>query len=158
VLFSPLPERPHHGNIGNIALPCRIYVHDLGPEFTLRMSSMSKILYGIPNCDTVKKARTWLAEHNIEFSFHDFKKQGLDRETAARWLEQLDWETLVNRKGTTWRNLPDERKAAVVDKTSALELILENTSVIKRPVLEGAGQLSVGFSADAYTRLFAEAA
>ena len=119
---------------------------------------MTKTLYGIPNCDTVKKARTWLAEHGIAFTFHDFKKQGLDRDAAARWLEQCDWEILVNRKGTTWRNLPDERKAAIVDKASALELMLEHTSVIKRPVLEGAGPLSVGFSADAYTRLFAEAA
>ena len=114
---------------------------------------MTKTLYGIPNCDTVKKARTWLAEHGIEFTFHDFKKQGLDRDTAARWLEQMDWETLVNRKGLTWRNLPDERKAAVVDKAGALELMLENTSVIKRPVLEGAGPLSVGFSAEHYARL-----
>ena len=115
-------------------------------------------LYGIPNCDTVKKARTWLAGQGIDFSFHDFKKQGLDRETAARWLEQLDWETLVNRKGTTWRKLPDERKAAVTDKASALELMLEHTSVIKRPVLEGAGPMSVGFSPDAYAGQFGSAA
>ncbi|MDB5745773.1 MAG: arsenate reductase [Massilia sp.] len=119
---------------------------------------MTKTLYGIPNCDTVKKARTWLAEHGHDFTFHDFKKQGLERETAARWLEQLDWETLVNRKGTTWRNLSDERKAAIVDKASALELMLENTSVIKRPVLEGSGPLSVGFSPDAYTSKFGSAA
>ena len=114
---------------------------------------MTKTLYGIPNCDTVKKARTWLTEQGIDFSFHDFKKQGLDRETAARWLETLDWETLVNRKGTTWRKLPEERKAAVVDKASALELMLEHTSVIKRPVFEGDGALAAGFSADAYVRL-----
>ena len=114
---------------------------------------MNKTLYGIPNCDTVKKARTWLLDNGVDFSFHDFKKQGLDRATAARWLETLDWETLVNRKGTTWRNLPEERKALVVDKASALELMLEHTSVIKRPVLEGEGLLSVGFSPDAYIRL-----
>ena len=114
---------------------------------------MTKTLYGIPNCDTVKKARTWLTGQGIDFAFHDFKKQGLDRETASRWLEQLDWETLVNRKGTTWRNLPDERKAAIVDKASALELMLEHTSVIKRPVLEGDGALAAGFSPDAYARL-----
>lgn len=119
---------------------------------------MKKTLYGIPNCDTVKKARTWLAEHGHDFEFHDFKKQGLSRELAARWLEQLDWEVLVNRKGMTWRNLPDERKASITDKTAALELMLENPSVIKRPVLEGAGPLSVGFSADQYARIFAEAA
>jgi len=113
---------------------------------------MKKILYGIPNCDTVKKARTWLAEHGQDVEFHDFKKQGLARDTAAAWLEQLDWEVLVNRKGTTWRKLSDERRAQVVDKASALELMLENTSVIKRPVLEGAGPLKVGFSADDYAR------
>jgi len=116
------------------------------------------LLYGIPNCDTVKKARTWLTDNGHDFSFHDFKKQGLPRELAARWLEQLDWEVLVNRKGMTWRNLPDERKASITDKAAALELMLENPSVIKRPVLEGAGPLNVGFSADQYTRLFSEAA
>lgn len=142
VLFSPLPERPHPGNY---SLPRRIYVNVFTP--------MTKTLYGIPNCDTVKKARTWLAEQGHDFTFHDFKKQGLDRATAARWLEELDWETLVNRKGTTWRNLSDERKAAIVDKASALELMLENTSIIKRPVLEGDGALAVGFNPDAYARL-----
>ena len=110
-------------------------------------------LYGIPNCDTVKKARVWLADQQRDFTFHDFKKQGLERETAARWLETLDWEVLVNRKGTTWRNLPDERKALVTDKASALELVLEHSSVIKRPVLEGDGALAVGFSPDNYACL-----
>ena len=119
---------------------------------------MKKTLYGIPNCDTVKKARTWLLDHGHDFEFHDFKKQGLSRELAARWLEQLDWEVLVNRKGMTWRNLPDERKASILDKAAALELMLENPSVIKRPVLAGAGPLSVGFSADQYSRIFGEAA
>ncbi|QNA89626.1 ArsC family reductase [Massilia sp. Dwa41.01b] len=119
---------------------------------------MKKTLYGIPNCDTVKKARTWLADNKVEFSFHDFKKAGLDRATVARWLDERDWEILVNRKGTTWRNLPEERKAAVTDKASALELMLENTSVIKRPVLEGAGPLAVGFTPDAYARQFGSGA
>ena len=113
---------------------------------------MKKTLYGIPNCDTVKKARTWLAEQGQDFTFHDFKKQGLARETVAGWLDQLDWEVLVNRKGTTWRNMSDEQKAAVVDKASALELMLANPSVIKRPVLDAGGRLSVGFSSDAYHR------
>jgi arsenate reductase len=117
---------------------------------------MNKTLFGIPNCDTVKKARTWLADNGQEFEFHDFKKQGLDRATVARWLEQIDWETLVNRKGTTWRNLTDERRALVVDKASALDLMLENPSVIKRPVLEGGGRVSVGFSADRYEHLFGD--
>lgn len=119
---------------------------------------MTTTLYGIPNCDTVKKARTWLSDNGYDYSFHDFKKQGLSRELVAGWLEQLDWETLVNHKGTTWRNLPDARKAQVVDKASALELMLENPSVIKRPVLAGAGPVSVGFSPDLYAAKFGKAA
>jgi arsenate reductase len=119
---------------------------------------MTITLYGIPNCDTVKKARTWLADNGHDFTFHDFKKQGLTRELVAGWLEQLDWGTLVNRKGTTWRNLPDERKAQVTDKAGALELMLENPSFIKRPVLAGVGPVSVGFSADMYTAKFRDAA
>ena len=115
---------------------------------------MTMTLYGIPNCDTVKKARTWLALNNVDFTFHDFKKQGLDRATAAAWLEQCDWTVLVNRKGTTWRTLPDEQKAAVVDAESALALMLANTSVIKRPVLEGACALQVGFTPDLYAGIF----
>jgi arsenate reductase len=115
---------------------------------------MKTTLYGIPNCDTVKKARVWLSSNGQEFAFHDFKKQGLERATVAAWLEQLDWEVLVNRKGTTWRKLTDEQRAAVVDKASALELMLESPSVIKRPVLHGAGALNVGFSDDMYRKLF----
>lgn len=112
-------------------------------------------LFGIPNCDTVKKARTWLAEQQLAFDFHDFKKQGLDRETVANWLAQQDWEVLVNRKGTTWRGLPDERKAAVTDKDSALDLMLEFPSVVKRPVLLDAGhKVHVGFSDAMYRQIF----
>lgn len=115
---------------------------------------MTITLYGIPNCDTVKKARTWLTDNHIDFTFHDFKKQGLDRATAAAWLDARDWEVLINRKGTTWRNLSDEQKAAVTDKASALELMLATTSVIKRPVLQGAGVLQVGFTPDLYAGVF----
>ncbi len=116
---------------------------------------MTTTLYGIPHCDTVKKARDWLAAHGHDIAFHDFRKQGLERATVAGWLEQLDWEVLVNRKGTTWRKLPDERRAAVVDQASALELMLESPSVIKRPVLCGLGVPSVGFSDEKYGALFA---
>lgn len=115
---------------------------------------MTITLYGIPNCDTVKKARTWLADNNVDFTFHDFKKQGLDRATAAAWLDERDWEVLVNRKGTTWRNLTDAQKAAVTDKAAALELMLATTSVIKRPVLAGAGTLQVGFTPQLYASVF----
>lgn len=115
---------------------------------------MTTTLYGIPNCDTVKKARTWLADNGHDFTFHDFKKQGLSRELVQGWLKDVDWATLVNRKGTTWRNLPDERKAQIVDADSAIALMLENPSVIKRPVLQGAGPVSVGFSHDAFASKF----
>jgi Spx/MgsR family transcriptional regulator len=115
---------------------------------------MKNTLYGIPNCDTVKKARTWLAEQDHDFTFHDFKKQGLERATAAEWLTQIDWQVLINRKGTTWRNLSDERKAAITDNASALDLILETPSVVKRPVLDRGGKFSVGFSAAQYQDLF----
>jgi arsenate reductase len=119
------------------------------------MNKMNKTLYGIPNCDTVKKARTWLAAHDQQVDFHDFKKKGLDRATASAWLEQLDWEVLVNRKGTTWRNLPEERRAAVTGKAEALELMLEFPSLVKRPVLAGTGKLAVGFSDAQYQQIFA---
>ena len=116
---------------------------------------MHSIVYGIPNCDTVKKARTWLADHGIEFTFHDFKKQGVPSAELDIWLEAAGWETLLNRKGTTWRKLSDERRAAVTTKADALELMLEFPSVIKRPVLDGAGPLSVGFSDAQYRQIFA---
>ena len=115
---------------------------------------MKTILYGIPNCDTVKKARAWLVANGHDVAFHDFKKQGIERATVAAWLEELDWAVLVNRKGTTWRKLSDEQRAAIVDNASALELMLESPSVIKRPVLAGAGPLNVGFSDARYLELF----
>ncbi|MES2262924.1 MAG: ArsC family reductase [Pseudomonadota bacterium] len=111
-------------------------------------------VYGIPNCDTVKKARTWLAEQQQDFVFHDFKKQGLAQDTVSGWLAHLDWETLVNKKGTTWRGLPDERKAAIVDAASATALMLEFPSVIKRPVLQGLDTCHVGFSDAQYRAIF----
>ena len=109
-------------------------------------------LYGIPNCDTVKKARTWLEQAGLSYQFHDFKKAGLDKAAVAVWLKQVPWEILVNKKGTTWRNLPDASKASVIDATSATALMLENTSVIKRPVLCTNNQVLVGFDADLYKK------
>ncbi len=102
-------------------------------------------LYGIPNCDTVKKARTWLDQAGLSYHFHDFKKAGLDQATVAMWLKQVPWETLVNKRGTTWRGLPDEKKASITDAASATALMLENTSVIKRPVVCTNNQILVGF-------------
>ena len=111
-------------------------------------------LYGIPNCNTVKKARTWLAENGIAIPFHDFKKQGVSEELLKTWLKQTRWEKLVNRQGTTWRQLPDEAKAAVCDETSAIRLMLEKSSVIKRPVLEMDDTIILGFDEAIYQTLF----
>lgn len=112
-------------------------------------------LYGINNCNTVKKARDWLKLHDIAVEFHDFKKQGLDAGTAQNWLQQRDWSELVNRKGLTWRGLTDEYKQQVNDASSALSLMIEKTSVIKRPLLEQDGKLlNVGFDMAAYAEIF----
>lgn len=111
-------------------------------------------LYGIPNCNTVKKARAWLAENNIDVQFHDFKKDGVSAALINSWLEQVSWEKLVNRAGITWRGLSDAAKAGVQDKPSALRLMLEKPSVIKRPVLVKNGKiLHLGFDETAYGKL-----
>ena len=115
---------------------------------------MNTTVYGIPNCDTVKKARLWLLERHPDFHFHDFKKQGLERATVQAWLTQLPWDVLLNRKGTTWRGLPDERKAQIVDEASALALMLDAPSLVKRPVLLHVGQFHVGFSDAQYQLIF----
>ncbi|HZW14315.1 MAG TPA: ArsC family reductase [Noviherbaspirillum sp.] len=117
---------------------------------------MTATLYGIPNCDTVKKARTWLDQQGISYTFHDFKKAGISRELVNQWLEHLSWDVLVNRKGTTWRGLNDERKASINDAASATELMLESPSVIKRPVLLLDGDAHVGFSDALYQQIFKE--
>ena len=107
---------------------------------------MSLVVYGIPNCNTVKKARTWLDEQGQPFAFHDYKKQGVPADRLDAWIKQVGWEVLVNRQGTTWRQLDDATKAGVVDAASARALMLDKASVIKRPVIEQAGQvLVVGF-------------
>ncbi|HMS27941.1 MAG TPA: arsenate reductase [Burkholderiaceae bacterium] len=93
-------------------------------------------LYGIPNCDTVKKARAWLAEHGLDHQFHDFKKQGVPPERLQLWMSAVGWETLLNRKGTMWRKLDAATQATVVDDPSAAELMRTQSSVIKRPVVE----------------------
>ena len=104
-------------------------------------------LYGIPNCDTVKKARTWLTEHGVDYQFHDFKKQGVPEDHLDAWLRNVGWETLVNRKGTMWRKLDDAVKATVVDAASARAVVLVQPSVVKRPVVVwGDGKVTVGFS------------
>ena len=107
------------------------------------------ILYGIPNCDTVKRARGWLAARGVEFEFHDFKKQGVPADRLAAWVAAAGWERVLNRKGTTWRKLPEAQQASVVDAASAQALMREQPSVVKRPVVEWAdGRITVGFDAE----------
>lgn len=104
-------------------------------------------VYGIPNCDTVKKARTWLADHHIAYTFHDFKKEGVPLNLLPQWLGKLGHETLINRKGPTWRKLDEAVRTGVVDDATATAVILSNSSVIKRPlVVWGDGTVTVGFS------------
>lgn len=110
-------------------------------------------VYGIPNCDTVKKARAWLTAQGIDHVFHDFKKQGVPPERLDPWLETLGWERLVNRKGTTWRQLDPAVQAGVHDAASARALMLAQPSVIKRPVVEWSGQNTVGFDAALWEQL-----
>lgn len=110
---------------------------------------MSVILYGIPNCDTVKKARTWLDGQGIAYAFHDYKKQGADAERIAGWVEQAGWETVLNRRGTTFRALPEADKADL-DAVKAVAVMAANPSCIKRPVVEYPGGILVGFDVKAW--------
>jgi len=111
-------------------------------------------LYGIANCDKVRAARAWLAQHGIEAGFHDFKKHGVTPALLAGWLKQLDWTELVNRKGTTWKQLPQARRDGLTSAAAARALMLDKPSVIKRPVLDLDGKLHLGFDADSYSNLF----
>lgn len=119
------------------------------------MSGSKTVVYGIPNCDTVKKARTWLEARGVPFDFHDFKKAGLSASLVKAWLADVPLEALVNRRGTTWRGLPDEAKAAAETEAGAIALMVEKPSVVKRPVLVVDGRVkSLGFSAEQYETLF----
>ena len=129
----------------------------------LRMITPDITLFGIANCDTVKKARAWLTAQGWAYQFHDFKKHGVPADRLAAWLADAGWEKLVNRQGTTWRKLTDEQKqAADSDVDNAIDLLIENTSMIKRPIVEGQladknnGQLILlcGFDAAEFDKIF----
>ena len=114
---------------------------------------MTTTLYGIPNCDTVKRARAWLAGQGIAHEFHDFKKAGVPEARLDAWLATVGWETLLNRKGTMWRRLDDATRAAVTGADQARALMLAQPSVIKRPVVDWPdGSTTVGFDADEFAR------
>jgi Spx/MgsR family transcriptional regulator len=114
------------------------------------MSKATITVYGIPNCDSVKKARVWLTDHGVDYVFHDFKKQGVPPEAVDVWLKHVSWDVLVNRKGTTWRKLDPALQASVVDGTSARALMLAHASVVKRPVVVKGTHVIVGVNPEAW--------
>lgn len=114
---------------------------------------MAITMYGIPNCDTIKKAKKWLEANNIKFSFHDYRTQGIDSEMVNRFCEHLGWENVVNKRGTTYRQLSAEQKETLCLDT-AIPLLVEHSAMIKRPILDVDGTLYVGFKADQYQQLF----
>lgn len=114
------------------------------------------VLHGIPNCDTVKRARAWLGERGADYRFHDFKKAGVPAEALARWADAAGWDKLLNRQGTTWRKLDPAQQQGVGDEASARALMLAQPSVIKRPVVEWpGGATTVGFDPQAWETLVA---
>jgi arsenate reductase (glutaredoxin) len=115
---------------------------------------MTITLYGIPNCDTVKKARVWLDEKGIAYTFHDYKKAGADAAKLAAWCDVVGWETVLNRAGTTFKKLADSDKADLT-QAKAIALMLAQPSMIKRPMVEYAGEILVGFKPDIYEKAFA---
>ena len=116
---------------------------------------MTITIYGIKNCDTMKKARAWLDQRGVAYGFHDYKTAGIEREQLERWCKKAGWETLLNRAGTTFRKLPDKDKAAL-DEKKAIALMLDQPAMIKRPVLDlGHGKLLVGFKPELYSEAVA---
>ena len=110
-------------------------------------------VYGIKNCNTVKKALDWLRENNIKYEFHDFKKLGISESKLEEWSSELGWEPLVNKRGTTWKQLEPERQKRVSSKSEAFKLMQEKTSVIKRPVIETEKGILLGFDETSYKKL-----
>lgn len=116
---------------------------------------MATTLYGIRNCDTVKKARTWLEDHGVAYEFHDYKTAGIDRARLERWCAELGWETVLNRAGTTFRKLPDADKEGLTER-KAIALMLSQPSMIRRPILDKGGTLRAGFKPAEYADLFSK--
>ncbi len=114
---------------------------------------MTVTLYGIKNCDTIKKARKWLEGSGIDYCFHDFRVDGIDKNLVDGWLKKVDWQVLLNTRGTTWRKLPDDIKEGI-NKTKAISLMLEHPAIIKRPVLAVKNNFYVGFREEDYKEIF----
>jgi arsenate reductase (glutaredoxin) len=114
---------------------------------------MKVTVYGIRNCDTIKNTLAWLDQHGVEYHFHDYKREGVPSERLAAWAKVVGWERLANRRGPTWRKIPEDAKTGL-DEARALKLLETNSSAIKRPVVECGKKLLVGFDADEYDRAF----
>lgn len=110
-------------------------------------------LYGIKNCDTMKKAMRWLDEHGVEYRFHDYRKDGIDAKQLKSWEQELGWETLLNRRGQLWRKLPQTNRDRI-DRASALQVMLDNPGIIKRPLLDTGSLRVIGFDPEHYASLF----
>lgn len=112
------------------------------------------ILYGIPNCDTTKKAMQWLKNNKIAFSFHDYKQEGISKQKLENWCSKLGWETIFNKRSTTWRELSEAEQNKVISQQAAIKVMMENNSIIKRPVIEFNNNLLAGFKEEEYISSF----
>ncbi len=110
----------------------------------------TKTVYGIPNCDSTKKALAWLNEHKISFDFHDYKKAGIKASKLIKWCNLTGWEIILNKKSTTWRGLSKEEQAAITNQAAAIKIMIANNSIIKRPILEAGNKLIIGFTEENY--------
>lgn len=145
--FQPFTERPVCYRSARTSFDCNI-------NEGLRLKTPYS-LYGIKNCDTIKKARRWLEDHQVDYRFHDYRADGLDDVLLQRLIDGLGWETLLNTRGTTWRKLSDEQKTLTNNQAAAKALMLEQPSIIKRPVLthNDSDSMLLGFSADSYQQI-----
>lgn len=111
-------------------------------------------VYGIPNCDTTKKAMNWLKRHEIDFTFHDYKQQGINKQKLEHWCQRKGWETIFNKRSTTWREFPEATQKKVINQSAAIKIMLDNNSIIKRPIIEAGKDLVVGFNDAEYQKTF----
>jgi arsenate reductase len=109
-------------------------------------------VYGIPNCDTIKKTRDWLENNKIEYEFHDYKKSGISKTKLSEWCKKVGWEILLNKKSSTWRNLSAAEQQTVTNQPAAVKVMMENNSIIKRPVIENAGVILVGYNEEEFIK------
>jgi arsenate reductase (glutaredoxin) len=114
------------------------------------------IIYGIPNCDTTKKAMAWLKKNNIAYAFHDYKQQGVSKQKLEEWCNKSGWENIFNKRSTTWRELPAAEQNKVINQTAAVKVMMGHNSIIKRPIIEYNNKIMAGFNEEGYKQLFAE--